>query len=314
MQTNLKILLLGTLITVLPPSFGSVLAQDKAKAVASFSILADFVQKVGGDRVEVTTLVGPDGDAHVYEPKPDDTKAMAASKLVFINGLAFEGWMDRLVESSGYKGPLVKASDGIEAEKMQDDHAHSEEKQEHDHDREHGAFDPHAWQSAANAQVYVRNIADALCKAEEADCPLFRANAEAYSKELGALHEEILAAVAKVPEGRRTVITSHDAFGYFSHAYGIRFIAPEGVSTESEASAKDVARLIRQIREDKASALFVENVSDPRLIEQISRETGLKVGGALYSDALSGKGGPAATYIDMMRHNTRLLTEAMAGS
>ncbi len=305
--------------------------QDKLKVVASFSILGDFVQNVGGDHVEVTTLVGPDGDAHVYEPKPDDAKAMAAAKLVFVNGLAFEGWLDRLVESSGYKGPLIKATDGIEPEKMEEghdhDHAEGKKKEEHDHDHAegqkekghdhdhaHGEFDPHAWQSVANAQVYVKNIAKALCAVEKADCDTFKANAEAYSKQLQALDGEIKDAVSKIPENRRTVITSHDAFGYFSHAYGVKFLAPEGVSTESEASAKDVARLIQQIREDKASALFVENISDPRLIEQISSETGLKIGGALYSDALSGKGGPAPTYIDMMKHNVKLLTEAMAGS
>ena len=320
MRTKLTSVLAGALLagSSLAVSSGIVQADEKLKVVASFSILGDFVQRVGGDRVEVTTIVGPDGDAHVYEPKPDDAKAMAAAKIVFVNGLAFEGWLDRLVESSGYKGPLIKTTDGIEPEKMEEghnhDHAEGEKKEEHDHGHAHGEFDPHAWQSAANVQVYVRNIAEALCAVEKSDCDTFKANAEAYAKELSSLDSEIKAAVGKVPENRRTVITSHDAFGYFSHEYGVMFLAPEGVSTESEASAQDVAKLIDQIREDKASALFVENVSDPRLIEQISKETGLKIGGALYSDALSEKDGPAATYVDMMRHNTKLLTEAMAGS
>jgi len=330
MRTKLKSAVVGALLagTSLIASSGIALAGEKIKVVASFSILGDFVQKVGGDHVEVTTLVGADGDAHVYEPKPDDAKAMASAKLVFVNGLAFEGWLDRLVESSGYKGPLIKATDGIEPAKMEEghedhaegekkgdhDHAEGEKKDDHDHDHAHGEFDPHAWQSAANAQVYVKNIAEALCAAEAASCDTFKANADSYSKELGALHAEIKAAVAKVPKKRRNVITSHDAFGYFSKAYGIKFHAPEGVSTESEASAKDVAKLIKQIRKDKASALFVENISDQRLIEQISKETGLAIGGALYSDALSSKEGPAGTYIDMMKHNTKLLTEAMAGS
>ena len=335
MGTKLKSAVLGALLasSSLAASSGIASAHDKIKVVSSFSILSDFVQRVGGDHVDLVTIVGVDGDAHVYEPKPDDAKAMAAAQLVVVNGLGFEGWLDRLVDSSGYKGPLVKASDGIEPEKMDEghgdahaegakkathdhdhDHAEGEKKAEHDHGHDHGEFDPHAWQSAANAQVYVKNIADALCGIEKLKCPEFMANAEGYSKELASLHGSIKKVMADIPEGRRTVITSHDAFGYFSHAYGVTFLAPEGVSTESEASAKDVARLIEQIREDKASTLFVENISDPRLIEQISRETGLKIGGALYSDALSAKDGPAPSYIEMMQYNTRLLTEAMTGS
>lgn len=335
MKTILKSAVMGALLasSSLAASSGIASAHDKIKVVSSFSILSDFVQRVGGDHVDLVTIVGVDGDAHVYEPKPDDAKAMAAAQLVVVNGLGFEGWLDRLVDSSGYKGPLVKASDGIEPEKMDEghgdahadgakkdthdhghDHAEGEKKAEHDHRHDHGEFDPHAWQSAANAQVYVRNIADALCSIEKSKCPEFMANAEGYTKELASLHGSIKKVIADIPEGRRTVITSHDAFGYFSHAYGVEFLAPEGVSTESEASAKDVARLIEQIREDKASALFVENIADPRLIEQISRETGLKIGGALYSDALSAKDGPAPSYIEMMQYNTRLLTEAMTGS
>jgi zinc/manganese transport system substrate-binding protein len=298
MTSKLKLALIGALLagTSLAASSGIALAKDKIKVVASFSILGDFVQKVGGDQVEVTTIVGPDGDAHVYEPKPNDAKAMAAAQVVFFNSLAFEGWLDRLVESSGYKGKLVKSTDGIKLKQMD------------------GEPDPHAWQSAVNAQIYVKNIAEALCVVEKPDCDVFKANAEAYSKELAAVNDEIKTAVGKIPENRRTVITSHDAFGYFSQEYGITFLAPEGLSTESEASAKDVAKLIEQIREDKASAIFVENISDPRLVEQIASETGLRIGGALYSDALSSKDGPAPTYVDMMKHNARLLTEAMTGS
>lgn len=333
MRTTLKSAVMGALLasSSLAASSGIASAHDKIKVVSSFSILSDFVKRVGGDHVDLVTIVGVDGDAHVYEPKPDDAKAMAEAQLVVVNGLGFEGWFDRLVESSGYKGPLVKASDGIEPEKIDDgldhahdakkdghDHAEGGKKAKHDHDHgrghDHGEFDPHAWQNAANAQVYVENIAEALCGIETSKCPEFMANAEGYTKELASLHGSIKTAIDALPEGSRTVITSHDAFGYFSHAYGITFLAPEGVSTESEASAKDVARLIEQIREDKASALFVENISDPRLIEQISRETGLKIGGALYSDALSAKDGPAPTYIEMMQYNTRLLTEAITGS
>lgn len=289
-------------------------AAEKPRVVASFSILADMAGRVGGDKVEVTSLVGPNGDAHVYEPSPADAKTIAEADLIVVNGLGFEGWFERLVEASGYKGPVVTASDGVKAARMEEKDEHAEAGHEEDHDHDHGAFDPHAWQDAANAAIYVENIAKALCAADKSGCETYTSNAAAYAADLKALDAEIKAAVARVPEDRRTVIMSHDAFGYFARAYGIAVRAPEGVSTDSEASAKDVAKLIAQIGEKKAAALFVENVSDPRLIEQISRETGLSIGGELYSDALSGPSGPARTYVEMMRHNARLLTEAMAGS
>lgn len=321
MNSKLKSAILTTFLVSAALSASSEIAsaRDRIKVVSSFSILSDFVQRVGGDHVDVVTIVGVDGDAHVYEPKPEDAKSMAAAQLVVVNGLAFEGWLDRLVESSGYKGPLVKASAGIKPNKINNGHDHDNDDEKHNNQAEgatkavhdHGEFDPHAWQSAPNAQVYVKNIANALCEIDKSRCPDFRANAEGYSKDLASLHDTIKTRIGSIPKNRRTVITSHDAFGYFSSTYGIKFLAPESVSTASEASAKDVARLIKQIRKRKATALFVENISDPRLIEQISKETGLKIGGALYSDALSAKNGPASTYIDMMQHNTSLLSKAM---
>jgi zinc/manganese transport system substrate-binding protein len=277
----------------------SAQAAEKLKAVASFSILANFVARVGGDRVQVTSIVGPDGDAHVYEPRPDDAKAVAAADILVINGLGFEGWIGRLNEASGYKGRVVTASAGIVVRKMAGAGA---------------ALDPHAWQSVENAEIYIGNISAALCEADSSGCETYKANAAAYDKELQELDAGIRASVARIPPDRRIVITSHDAFGYFAQAYGVTFIAPEGVNTESEASARDMAKLIRQIRAQKATILFIENMADPRVIAQIARETGVKVGDALYSDALSPKDGPASTYLDMMRHNARLLTEAMAGS
>jgi zinc/manganese transport system substrate-binding protein len=275
--------------------------------IASFSILADMVRQVGGDRVQVTTLVGPDGDAHVYQPTPTDARVVAAAKVVFVNGLGFEGWIDRLVRAAGFKGPVVVASRGVEVEHMADP-----DKPGHDHGHDHGELDPHAWQSLSNGQIYVRNITAALIAADPAGRAAYEANARRYQAEIAAVDAETRAAIQTLPPTRRTVITSHDAFGYFSNAYGITFIAPVGVSTDSEASAADVARLIRQIREKQIPAVFMENVSDPRLLAQISRETGARIGGRLYSDALSPPGGPAATYLDMIRSNTRILTQALA--
>ena len=269
-------------------------AEERLKVVASFSILGDFVRNVGGTSVSVTTLVGPDSDAHVYSPTPSDAKKLAEAKLIFINGLGFEGWLPRLVKSAGSKAAVVTATSGIAPLKLGSD------------------ADPHAWQSVANAKIYVGNIRDALATADPASAPAFRANAEAYLTKLDALDREVREAVAKIPEGHRKVISTHGAFGYFAAAYGVEFIAPIGVSTESEPSARDIAGIITQIRAAKIPAVFLENVSDPRLIRRISAETGARVGGTLYSDSLTGEKGDSPTYIDMVRHNIKALTSALA--
>lgn len=299
-------------------------AAEPLKVVASFSIIGDFAQNVGGDRIALTTLVGPDGDAHVYEPKPADAVVMAGADVVLVNGLHFEGFLKRLVEASATKAVVVELTKGVETlatteEEHEGEEAHEAEGHEGEahtaeagHD--HGAIDPHAFQSVANAKIYVKNIADAFCAADAAGCDAYKANAAAYTGKLDALETEVKDAVAAIPADKRTVITSHDAFGYFQHAYGLTFLAPEGVSTDSEASAADVAKLIEQIRHDKASAIFVENITNQRLVEQIASETDLKIGGTLYSDALSDADGPAATYIDMMRNNIGVIKGAILGS
>ncbi|MGF7158774.1 zinc/manganese transport system substrate-binding protein [Rhodoligotrophos appendicifer] len=304
---------------------GNVAASaEPLKVVASFSIIADFAKNVGGDRVEIVTLVGPNGDAHVYDPKPSDAAALAAADVVLTNGLQFEGFLPRLIKASGAKAPMVELTKGAEILKVEEEpHAHAEagehqheKAEDHDHEEghhHHGEFDPHAWQSVHNAEVYVKNIADAFCAADKAGCDTYTANAKIYTNALKALDTEIKAAVAEIPENKRTVITSHDAFGYFEHEYQIILLAPEGISTDTEASAADVAALIRQIREDKASAIFVENISNPKPIERIGQETNLKVGGELFSDALSEESGPAATYIEMMRHNIKTIRGAVLG-
>ena len=277
-------------------------AQQRLNVIASFSILGDFVKNVGGDGVEVATLVGPNGNAHVYAPSPGDAKKVADAKLVFVNGLGFEGWLERLVKASGTKAPIVIATKGIKPLERTGDH---------DHDHDHGRADPHAWQSVANAKIYVANIRDALIVADPTGKDAYFANAAAYLAKLDALEREVREVIAKIPADRRRVITSHNAFGYFQNAYGVNFIAPQGVSTEAEASAKDVAAIIAQIKKQKAAAVFLENVTDPRLVEQIARETGAKVGGTLYSDALTDDKGDATTYIDLIRHNLRQLASAL---
>jgi len=270
------------------------LAQDRLNVVASFSILGDLVRNVGGDRVNVTTLVGPNSDVHVYAPAPADAKKIADAKLVIVNGFGLEGWLPRLVQSAGNKAVIATATEGVAPLKRGSN------------------ADPHAWQSVANAKTYVANIRAALSAADLAGNDIFRSNANAYLAKLDGLEREVREAIAQIPPERRKVISTHNAFGYFAAAYGIELIAPLGVSTESEASARDIAAIITQIKTAKIPAVFLENISDPRLIQRISAETGARVGGTLYSDSLTGEKGDAPTYIEMVRHNIKALTRALA--
>jgi zinc/manganese transport system substrate-binding protein len=400
-------------------------ADEPIPVVATFSILGDMVERIGGEHIALTTLVGPDGDAHVFQPSPQDARAVAEAQVLFVNGLEFEGWLERLAEAAAFDGTIVVTTDGIEAiaydehedhdehddhaghdndhadhdhakhdehdhdkeehadahdhddhdeehadghdddhddhdhgEKhadgddhghdeehashddhdhdKHDDHEHGEEHAEHDdhddhdHDKEHaghddhddhahddhaghnhGAFDPHAWQSLENAVIYVDHITAGLAKADPDNAGDYYANRAAYVAQIEALKTDVDAMMAAIPEDKRTVVTSHDAFGYFGAAYGLTFEAPQGLSTESEVSAGDVAKLIEQIREEGISAVFVESVTDNRMLQQIANETGAKIGGTLYAGALSAKDGPAPTYLDMIRHNVTTLSDAL---
>jgi zinc/manganese transport system substrate-binding protein len=267
---------------------------SRLPVVASFSILADFVKTVGEPQIDLTMIVGPNGDAHVYEPTPQDGRKLVHARLVFINGLGFEGWIERLVAASETKAAVVVASRSVQPR--------SDER----------GIDPHAWQDLANAEIYAMEIRNAFSAVDPQRTWLYQANAAAYAKKLRALDLEIQAAIAAIPAERRRIVSTHDAFGYFSARYGLEFIAPQGVSTESEPSARDVAKIIDAAKENKVAAVFLENIVDPRLSERIAAETGAKIGGTLYSDALSDAKGPAPTYIDMMRHNVKELTKALA--
>jgi zinc/manganese transport system substrate-binding protein len=277
---------------------GTASAQEKFRVVATFSIIGDFVKNVGGDRAEVATLVGPDADAHVYSPAPADAKKVADAKVVFVNGLGYEGWMSRLVKAAGPKAPVVVATRGIKERKTAGGHGH-------------GDTDAHAWQSVANAKIYVANIRDALVASDPQGKAVYEANAAAYLAKLDDLDHEVRAAVAAIPAERRKIITNHEAFGYFKQAYGVNFIAPQGVSTGAEPSARDVARIITQIKKQKIPAVFLENITDARLMERISQESGARIGGRLFSDALTNANGAAPSYIEMMRHNVKTLAAAL---
>ena len=269
-------------------------ARPPIKVVATFSILADLAKQIGGDRIEVTSLVGPNGDAHVYQPSPADAKKVAEAVLVIRNGLGLEGWFERFIAATGARPRIVIAGQHVKP--------FAEGK---------GRFDPHAWQDIANVRAYVADIRDGLIAADADGRPTYEANTAAYLDKLTALDAEVRAAIASIPPERRRIITTHDAFGYFGRAYGMAFIAPQGVSTDSEPTARDVAAIIRQIRTEKVPAVFLENISDDRLMQRIAKESGAKVGGKLYSDALSEPTGPAGTYIDMMRNNIREFTAAL---
>ena len=266
--------------------------------VASFSVIADFLKVIGGDRVQIETLVPPGGDAHVFAPSPQDARKLGAARLVFVNGLKFEGWIDRLVKSSGTKATIITVTKGIKP-LMETERGSPES-------------DPHAWHAVPNAKIYVTNIRDGLIAANPDGREAYAAAAKSYLEKLDALDAEVRQALAAIPQERRRIITTHDALGYLAATYGLTVMAPLGISTDSEPSAQDVAKIIRQIRQDKMPAVFLENVSDPRLIQRIAAESGAKVGGTLYSDGLSPADGPAGTYIDMVRHNIRELTAALA--
>lgn len=265
----------------------------RRRAVATFSIIADFVRNVAGERIQLATLVGPNGDVHVYTPTPGDVKTIATADIVFVSGLGLEGWLDRLIAAAAARTPVVFASRGVKPRS------------------ERGATDPHAWQSVANAKIYVANIRDGLNAADPAAEKIYQDEAATYLTKLDDLDAGIRAAIEGIPRARRKVITAHSAFGYFGDTYGIEFVAAEGLSTEAEPSAGSVAKLIAQIRREKIPAVFMENITDPRLAQRIAEETGAKIGSILYSDALSPPDGPAGTYIEMMRSNVRALTSAL---
>lgn len=286
----------------------SSFAADKlppVPVVASFSILGDLVRVVGGDRVSITTLVGPDEDAHAFEPRPADARAIAQSKLLVINGLGFEPWAQKLAQSAGYKGLTVVASQGVKTYALPDEKGHD------DKGHRHEETDPHAWQNPNNVALYVGNTAAGLAKADPAGAATYQANAAAYAKELQALDAWAKEQFAAIPLPKRKVITSHDAFGYLAAHYQITFLAPQGIASDSQPSARQVAQLIRQIQREKIRAVFLENMSDPKLLAQLSKDAGVSVGAALYSDALSSPGKPGATYLQMMRHNITQLTAGM---
>lgn len=277
--------------------FAHAASAKTLEVVASFTVLGDVVHEVGGSHVKVKSLVGPDGDPHEFEPSPDDAKNLKAADVVFVSGEGLEGWMDRLISASGYKGTPIVASEGINTRTMEEDGE--------------TVTDPHVWNSPVNVLVWVDNIEKALEKADPEDAAAFKANADRYRKTLHDLDAYAHSKLDKVPDEKRKVLTSHDAFGYFGREYNVKFLAPLGVSTETEASAADVAKLIDQIKSEGVKVYFFENSNDPKLVKQVASATGAKPGGELYVEALSKKSGPAPTYEKMFHYNVDQIATAV---
>lgn len=266
------------------------------RIVASFSILGDMVRQVAGPLAEVHTLVGPGGDAHVFEPRPADAQKLAQADLVVLNGLHLEGWMDRLIQASGFRGRRVVASEGV-TPRLLDGHP-----------------DPHAWQSLRLAAIYVRNIQSALKTVRPQEAVRIDQLASRYLAEIQALDTRVRAQIGALTPAQRRAVTTHDAFGYFAAEYGVTWLAPQGWTTAEEVSAQDVARVVRELRTQHVRALFLESAGDPRLMQQIAREAGVRIGGELYADTLSPAGGPADTYLHLFEHNVKTMLQAMRGS
>ena len=301
-----RICLLGCLALLIPSI--TVNAAEKLLVIASFSILGDLTRQIGGEQLRVHTLVEAGNDAHVYQPTPADARTLSQARLVIVNGLGFEGWIDRLIKSAAYRGKVIVASQGITPLHSTPSSGTSSSHTDH---AQTDNLDPHAWQDLSNARRYVDNITSALCDIDPANKAFFQTNATRLREEINTLDRQIRATFGSIPAERRKVVSSHNAFNYFGHAYGIRFIAPVGMNTDAEPSAANVGAIIRQICQEKIKALFVENITDPRLLERISRESGARLGGTLYSDSLAKPGLPADSYLGMVSHNAKTLASAL---
>lgn len=286
-------LVLALAIAAFP--IGSFPAEARLRVVATFSIIADITRQIGGGSIDLVTLVGPDQDVHAFEPAGDDLRAVAGAGIVVANGLGMEPWLERLLGSSGFGGRLVVASHGITPMPVSG-----------------GVGDnPHAFQDPVLVQSYIDNIAAGLSEADPENAAAFSGNAARLKQQFAELDAELRAAMGALPAGRKRILTTHDAFAYFGRAYGLQFIAIEGVGEAAEPSAQDLARIIGQVGAGDISAVFLENMNDPRFVENLASDTGIRVGGTLYSDALSKSGGPAADLLSLFRHNERELLQAL---
>lgn len=312
MSLSLKSLSLALAVALAPAVGVSTVAlaaqpepNQPVLVVATISILADMVRQVGGSNVDVKSLVGPGGDAHVYQPTPADAQTIAQAQVVVENGLGLEGWIDRLIQASGTKAQIVIASASVKPQTMED------EDQKGPDGKPKVITDPHAWQNLANGSLYAQAIGDALAKADPLHADSYHSRAKAYAQKIMELDAQVREQIKSVPQAKRKIITTHDAFGYFGRAYGVTFLAPEGISTDSEPTAAAMGKLADQIKREHIKALFLENMTDPRLLQTLAKEAHATIGATVYSDSLSPQDGPAPTYLDMFRHNVPAFVAAM---
>jgi zinc/manganese transport system substrate-binding protein len=304
----------------------SASGKQPVKVTATTSIIADLVQNVGGDHVDVYTILAPGTDAHTYSPKPSDVQAVAESQILFRNGLGLETWLDPMIQNAGGSRPIVVVSDGLtpltDFKAEHDDEEHIDEAGsapdtvkdgEENEERPGTEPDPHMWFDVQRTIGYVENIRDRLKQLDPANAPAYEANADTYIDQLEQLDTEILQWVGTVPPERRKLVTSHDNFGYFAHRYGFEIVGSvlQSFSTEEQPSAQQIVELVEQIKEQQVPAIFTENVSDPRLAEQVADEAGIDVVTNLYTDALGEPGSAGDTYIKMMRFNVQQIVEAL---
>lgn len=278
---------------------GSANAQKRLKIVASASMISDIASNVIGDLHEIDMIVPIGGDPHLHEPTPSNARLVAAGDLILINGLTFEGWINELIENSGTTGDIVTVTNGVNVLTSQ---------------TYHNSADPHAWMDVSNGVIYARNIRDAIIKLDPDNAAVFNANFDSYSKKLISLDKEIEMAIQTIPEERRILITSHDAFQYYGRKYNIRLEAIMGISTEAEAQTADIIRVNRVIKENKVPAVFIESTINPKMVQQLATDNKVTVGGQLYADSLGDTDSPAATYINMLRYNTNTIVAALKSS
>ncbi len=293
MSRNYKILLVAA-VCLLTAVW---LPAQKLQVVATASMIADMASQIGGDLIDVRCVVPIGGDPHIYDPTPGDANMVAHADLILRNGLTFEGWLMELIENSGTRANIVTVTEGIDAISSL---------------LYENASDPHAWMDASNGLIYIKNIRDALIRLDPQNEPTYTQNHEQYAGHLRELDHYIMEKIASIPESKRILITSHDAFQYYGRRYGIRLESVLGTSTDAEVQTADILRLNKIIKESRVPALFVESTINPKVLEQLAVDNNLQIGGKLYSDSIGDKDSPAPTYYDMLKHNTDVIVAALS--
>jgi ABC-type Zn uptake system ZnuABC Zn-binding protein ZnuA len=284
------------ILTAFCMAFISAQAQDKPIVLSTASMMNDMAKNIGGDNFSYSTVVPIGSDPHLYEPTPGDARACHGASIILMNGLTFEGWLAKLIENSGTEAQIKTITEGVVAIASE---------------QYTNATDPHAWMSAANGLIYSQNIRDVFIAFIPEKEQEFRSNYTRYKADIEALDQYISRKIASIPEEKRILITSHDAFQYYGRRYHISLEAILGTSTDADVQTSDVQRLNEVIRTTPVPAVFIESTISPRLLGQIAKDNGIVIGGKLYADSLSEEDGPAGTYLKMLRYNTDVIYDGL---